>query len=107
MILERWDDAEKQVWKNKASAISGPATPGKKTSNVSGWNMYMKNQMKVVKDLSKIWVAWKALPQSSKDEWKAKSVALNEETNAPVPVSTPLVKSGYQACKDTFPRWKL
>jgi len=73
------------------------STAIKMAKHVSGWNMYMSEQMKVLKEtikpstdrLKKIGANWKALPQGEKDVWNAQAKAL-----APVPELVVPIRKG-------------
>ena len=69
-------ETDKAVYKSKCDAHNATVVPsgavGVKKS-LSGWQLYMKTQMKIVKDLKIIGANWKALTKDQQGEWNTKA----------------------------------
>lgn len=69
---EKAEYKAKSVTHNATVVTSGKSTVKKA---LSGWQFYMKTEMKTVKDLKIIGANWKALPKDQQLEWTAKAKA--------------------------------
>jgi hypothetical protein len=71
-------ETDKAEYKAKSVAHNATVVSGGKSTvkrALSGWQFYMKTEMKVVKDLKIIGANWKALPKDQQLEWTAKAKA--------------------------------